>query len=267
MAPLSDREIAALRLTDPVAWARAVDPSYDASCRASEERKRGEAEAAMPPRPVDLREAVTKGALLTAMRDFVAGLMERVVQPILDRLDALERREHGAGVVIRTDGVHIEAPLDDLANSMARVEAAITAPTEPIYDERGRLVGAKKRVSDPPPVREVVREARSTSSSIPANLAERLAALEARVGPLSLLLGRSQPERLAEIERMLARVKALEERPALAYAGTWAQGSESKAGFFYTAKGSVWYCRRDTRDRPGESDAWQLACKAGRDGR
>jgi hypothetical protein len=64
------------------------------------------------------------------------------------------------------------------------------------------------------------------------------------------------------------RIKALEARPAaLAYGGTWNQGQQSTRGIFYTDKGSVWFCRETTRDRPGASGCFQLAVKAGRDAR
>jgi hypothetical protein len=65
-----------------------------------------------------------------------------------------------------------------------------------------------------------------------------------------------------------ARIVALEARPhALAYGGVWQSGQESKAGWFYTDRGSCWFCKQSTTDRPGESDAFVLAVKAGRDAR
>lgn len=64
-----------------------------------------------------------------------------------------------------------------------------------------------------------------------------------------------------------ARIKALEDRLPLAYGGTWADGQQSNKGVFYTFSGSLWYARETTRDRPGTSDAFQLACKRGADGK
>jgi hypothetical protein len=71
----------------------------------------------------------------------------------------------------------------------------------------------------------------------------------------------------ARITALDTRIKALEERPALAYGGTWSPGQQSNRGVFYTDRGSVWYCRESTRDRPGESANFVLAVKRGADGR
>jgi hypothetical protein len=78
---------------------------------------------------------------------------------------------------------------------------------------------------------------------------------------------RELDKRVAALE---ARIKRLEDedRPAaLAYGGTWKSGQESKKNFFYTDRGSIWFCKESTADRPGETNAFVLAVKAGRDGR
>lgn len=67
------------------------------------------------------------------------------------------------------------------------------------------------------------------------------------------------------IERMQARIDALEASSpsAMAYSGVWQSSSrESKANTFYTDKGAIWFCRRPTMTRPGESDDWKLAAKS-----
>lgn len=72
----------------------------------------------------------------------------------------------------------------------------------------------------------------------------------------------------ARTRELEARIRGLEARPAaLSYGGTWASGQESRKGVFYTDRGAMWYCKESTRDRPGESDCFQLAVKAGRDGK
>jgi hypothetical protein len=71
----------------------------------------------------------------------------------------------------------------------------------------------------------------------------------------------------ARIEALERRIAELEARKALDYAGTWSSGTASKAGSFYTDRGSIWFCRGATVSRPGESAHWQLACKSGRDAR
>lgn len=64
---------------------------------------------------------------------------------------------------------------------------------------------------------------------------------------------------------LLKRIAALEGKPqALSYEGVWHDGQEARAGHFYTHGGSVFHCRENTRTRPGESTAWQLAVKGAR---
>jgi len=71
-----------------------------------------------------------------------------------------------------------------------------------------------------------------------------------------------------DLEALYALIKVLEDRPqALAYAGVWSAGQEAQKSFFYTDRGSIWFCRESTQERPGTSACWQLACKAGRDGK
>ena len=92
-------------------------------------------------------------------------------------------------------------------------------------------------------------------------------ALEARVGALSLLLGGNITGGVAELQGLIDRVKSLESRPSLKYSGVWNADTQNNEGEFVTCSGSVWYCRESTRDRPGTSDAWQLAVKRGNDGK
>lgn len=72
---------------------------------------------------------------------------------------------------------------------------------------------------------------------------------------------------VARRRKLEARIKALEERSPLAYAGTWSEAKQSNKGMFYTDHGSIWYCRETTRDRPGTSAHFQLAVKRGNDGK
>lgn len=63
------------------------------------------------------------------------------------------------------------------------------------------------------------------------------------------------------------RLKALEERPELAYKGTWDGATQFNEGNFATHQGSLWACKASTRTEPGTSSDWQLAVKKGRDAR
>ncbi len=85
------------------------------------------------------------------------------------------------------------------------------------------------------------------------------------LAPVVKAIGRPMKD---ERDKLEARIAALEARPqALAHGGTWASGQRSEKNYFYTDRGSVWFCRESTHDRPGETDAFVLAVKAGRDAR
>jgi hypothetical protein len=70
----------------------------------------------------------------------------------------------------------------------------------------------------------------------------------------------------AEIEQLREQVEGLREK-SLLYCGTWNAKQTYYPGAAATHDGSLWVCRAQTKDRPGKSDAWQLAVKRGRDGR
>ncbi|MBB3972516.1 carbohydrate-binding family V/XII protein [Hansschlegelia beijingensis] len=62
-----------------------------------------------------------------------------------------------------------------------------------------------------------------------------------------------------------ARIKALEERPALEYRGVWDGALLYSKGNVVTDGGSMWFCNRETKARPGSSGCWTLAVKKGAD--
>lgn len=72
-------------------------------------------------------------------------------------------------------------------------------------------------------------------------------------------------ERIVALEN---RVKELEDRPVMEYAGVWDQKKVYGSGKFVTDGGSLWHSRRaNVGERPGNGDAWTLAVKKGRDAR
>lgn len=72
-------------------------------------------------------------------------------------------------------------------------------------------------------------------------------------------------QRFASLEK---RIAELEARPAgLKYAGTYDEGRRYMPGEIVTDHGSAWHCREATTQRPGQSKAWQLMVKKGRDSR
>lgn len=88
--------------------------------------------------------------------------------------------------------------------------------------------------------------------------AVRFAELEAQASAMMAF----QALRRKQLE---ARIEELEKQPKLRYAGVWAAEVGNKAGEFVTWSGSMWYCNQDTTAKPGESEAWTLAVKRGRE--
>ena len=66
------------------------------------------------------------------------------------------------------------------------------------------------------------------------------------------------------VDPLLARVKALEERPALAYKGVFEADVLYRECSLVTRSGSLWLALHDTRAVPGsEPSAWRLVAKNG----
>jgi hypothetical protein len=70
------------------------------------------------------------------------------------------------------------------------------------------------------------------------------------------------------IKPLRERIEALESRESTSYRGVWSPIEAYKGGALITDHGSLWHARRDSEnERPGQSDAWQLAVKRGRNGK
>jgi hypothetical protein len=67
--------------------------------------------------------------------------------------------------------------------------------------------------------------------------------------------------KVAQLETRILDIAAME------YCGTHVAGKEYRKGQFVTAKGSVWHANVTTKEPPGQSGAWVLAVKRGRDGK
>jgi len=82
------------------------------------------------------------------------------------------------------------------------------------------------------------------------------------------LAGKTE-KKLEALERRLAALEQRldSERKGFFYRGTWAAGESYEQHDFVTDGGSMWCCLAPTATRPGTSDDWQLAVKAGRDRR
>ena len=71
--------------------------------------------------------------------------------------------------------------------------------------------------------------------------------------------------RIALLENQVAELK---QRPELKYLGTWQRGTTYAPGNALTHKGAIWVCKGHVATEPSVDHVfWQLACKAGRDGR
>ena len=70
-------------------------------------------------------------------------------------------------------------------------------------------------------------------------------------------IDRRAVSRIAQLEKILEQRR---------WVGVWAVGLYHE-GNLVTHDGSMWHCNRETNSKPGESDAWTLCVKRGRDGR
>lgn len=71
-------------------------------------------------------------------------------------------------------------------------------------------------------------------------------------------------QQIAELERRVAEA----DQRGLRYRGVHQKAESYKRGDAVTHDGSLWIClRAEAEGRPGTSDDWQLAVKAGRDGK
>jgi hypothetical protein len=131
----------------------------------------------------------------------------------------------GPGVTIQAHGGVSVDGLEQVAAMMQRLDATLRAPVKPIYDENGILVGARR-------------------SALPGD--------ESSAGG-------------ATLAAMEARLKAVEQKPAMKYRGVWKSEARYDAGDITTDGGSMWHCNRSTMARPGTSGDWTLAVKRGRD--
>lgn len=81
-------------------------------------------------------------------------------------------------------------------------------------------------------------------------------------------LSQAIPPLKAEITALKKEVAELKARPELKYLGVWTRGTKYAPGNALTHKGGLWICKGFVDTEPGVDFVfWQLAVKAGRDGR
>jgi hypothetical protein len=71
-------------------------------------------------------------------------------------------------------------------------------------------------------------------------------------------------ERIEALEKRIAELEAI---PRLKYTGVWNVHNQYNEADLATHDGSVFYCKKSTRDKPGTSDNWKLMVKRGADGK
>ena len=109
--------------------------------------------------------------------------------------------------------------------------------------------------------RQAVEQKGLASAPAPIN-AKTLAAYSREIAPV---IAGAIDKAVAPIKVRIAELEAAQAE--FKYCGVHEAGREYKRGNFATADGSIFHCNRTTTARPGDGDAWTLACKRGRDAR
>lgn len=92
------------------------------------------------------------------------------------------------------------------------------------------------------------------------------AATVGAVADLAKTIGASVGGLRRQVAELAKRIEMLEASP-LTYGGTFETGKTYAKGTFCTHNGSLWHANYKTARRPGESAAWTLAVRRGRNGR
>lgn len=154
----------------------------------------------------------------------------------------------------------------------ATTKAAAQATTAPHPGTTNQPVIAWSEDVGKPSVRDALRWYRN---QFPADQRERKSAywLGNSVEELAKTVIMVTDNLRAVRDGMGARITALEAQLAavqartFGYRGVFTAGETYEAGCFVTDHGGIWHCRRTTAERPGASNDWTLAVKAGRNGR
>ncbi|MGE3875786.1 MAG: hypothetical protein AB7F74_22765 [Parvibaculaceae bacterium] len=171
------------------------------------------------------------------------------------------------------DQVGIEKRIAEIESDIAETEKtlAVTHSSDPAFWKLDRHVAEQKKRLGPlreaagkardadllnPPPRHVVKSPKAASISDVNKAIEE-------IDEAFLLMKEYVDKKDAEISD---RLKAIETK-SFPYRGVYQASEIYRRGDFVTLQGSMWHCTRDTQNKPGASDDWQLAVKAGRDGK
>lgn len=221
---------------------------------------------------------------------------EQRLMAALDRLSSLEyaiqraesheatiqelRARLAAAEATASQYAEIATTARQLIERVAVIEAKSAAPSiaQPLLDGlTSRVQTLEHRVIEDPAMKEC------------ASIRERIAVVESRAsvpgpaGPAGAagkdgadglgfddLVAEQVDERSFVIKAMRGdRAKSIGTLtfPVQVYRGVWAEGHEYTKGDGVTWGGSEWHCNEATTSKPGESKAWTLKVKKGRDGR
>jgi hypothetical protein len=205
---------------------------------------------------------------LAALREAVAVVQAKTVPepqdltPVLERMASAEARLSTLGdlrdrvVVVETKAAAAvpllplppEAGYDDLRDRIKTLETKAAGPSAAeLADVRERVTALERRVTDDALTKEL------------GSLRERIAVLEVRPmvpGP------KGEPG-----EPGKDGLNGKDGSAGLSFEGVYQEGQTYEKGHLVTWGGSSWHANEQTMAKPGDSKAWTLMVKRGRDGR
>lgn len=200
-------------------------------------------------------------------------------------------------VVVETKAAMPVAPDHSLSELVERVKAVESRPLPVVTDEgelRRRIEALESRIAPPPAVSaEDVAEVRGRilAVEIQTKSLETQVAAPSAVAGLVEKVERAVAELSKDVGALRERVAVVEVRPpvpgpqgepgppgrdgidgkdgvaGLSFEGVYQDGQSYEKGHLVTWAGSSWHCNEPTSSRPGESKAWTLMVKRGRDGK
>lgn len=191
------------------------------------------------------------------------------VEPMLAQLvekavGALPKAKDGESVPVE----QVQRMIDE---AVAKAVAAIPVPKD---GEHGRDA---LDIEILPAINEARRYARGTYASHNGGLWRAMRSTEGMDGWECIVEGDAADEielgadlRTFTLRKVKSSGRVIEKSfalPVVLHRGIYKADEEYQAGDATTWDGSTWIAQRDTKEKPGTSDAWRLSVKRGRDGR
>lgn len=196
--------------------------------------------------------AETKSALLTA--PIAPPAVD--LSPLTERLTAVERKQFDVVELGKSIGLQIKSleerpPAEDVTGLRDRLIAIET-----------KAAGLETRLSAPDPLGASVEETKRAVADLAkdvSSLRERVAVVEVRP-PVPGPPGEPGPPGKDGLD-------GKDGSAGLSFEGVYQEGQTYEKGMLATWAGSSWHCNESTASKPGESKAWTLMVKRGRDGK